>query len=496
MVHTNNKVITVDKNVDKMIQKITEEVHYAGDLKTRTLTIKGHKLAYLFMESVSSGGTISEFIVRSMTFDMKQNKDSLFTNLFNNLENTISNSSLKILDEYNDISFYLASGFTIILVNGYQKAIALETRKDLSRGITESSSEGIIRGPKDSFTETHATNLGLIRKRIKDPNLVIEDVFIGKRTKTKVSTLYMYDIVDLDKAKQIKKKLSRIDVDGILDSGHIREFLVTKQKSVFPKMISTERPDLVCTSLLNGKIAILVESSPYALIIPALFIDFFHNPEDYYQKPSNVTLTRFLRVIAFLLTILVPALYISIMTFNSNILPEKLLVSLYHQRLSVPFPTSFEVIILLIVFEILRECDIRTPSAMGTSMSIVGGLVLGDAAVSAGIVSPITIIIVAVTSISGLLFSDIDMINGIRFWRLLFILFSTFFGIIGFTLCLILLVTKLSHLKVLGTDYLSPISPLNMTGLKDSIVRIPKNKDDKRPNYLSEKNTYKLGGKK
>lgn len=483
-------------NLEQMIQKITDDLHNSSDLKVRTLTVKKHKIAYFFLESVSGGDTISEFIVRSMTFDIKQTKGNVFENLFTQLQNSIANSSLTTTDTYDDILFLLASGFTIILVDGFQKAITLETRKDLSRGVTESSSEGIIRGPKDSFTETHATNLGLVRKRIKDPNLVIEDEIVGRRTKTKVSTLYMYDIADLDKVSIIKKKLQEIDVDGILDSGHIREFLVTKQKSVFPKMISTERPDLVCSSLLNGKIVLLVESSPYALIIPALFIDFFHNPEDYYQKPSNVTLTRFLRITAFLLTIFVPALYISVMTFNSRILPEQLLITLYHQRLSVPFPTSFEIILLLIIFEILRECDIRTPSAMGTSMSIVGGLVLGDAAVSAGIVSPIAVIVVAITSISGLLFSDIDMINGIRFWRLLFILFSTFFGIIGFTLCLILLVTKLAHLKSMGTSYLAPISPLNTTGLKDSIIRIPKNKDDKRPNYLSEKNTYKLGGKK
>lgn len=485
----------MNKNIDITIQKIKEDLHNSSDIQERTLFIKNHKICYIFLESVSSGDTISDFIVRSMTFEIKQIKN-VFDGLFTQLQNTIANSTLKVLDDYEQIFFYLASGFTIILVDGFAKCMVLETRKDLSRGVSESSSEGIIRGPKDSFTETHATNLGLIRKRIKDKNLVMEDTTVGKRTSTKVTTIYIHDIANTNHVKIIQEKLKKINVDGILDSGNIREFLVTKQKSVFPKMISTERPDLVCQSLLNGKIILLVENTPYALIIPALFIDFFHNPEDYYQKPANVTLTRFLRFIAFLLTILVPALYISVMTFNTEILPEKLLISLYHQRLSVPFPTSFEVILLLIFFEILRECDIRIPGAMGTSMSIVGGLVLGDAAVSAGLVSPIAIIIVAVTSISGLLFSDIDMINGIRFWRILFIIFSTFFGLIGFTVCLMIFIVKLSHLKTLGTDYLSPISPVNLIGLKDSLIRIPKNKDDKRPSYLSQKNRRKLGDMK
>lgn len=486
----------MNPNIETMITKITETFHQSSDLKIRRLTIKNHKIAYLFMEGVCSGSTISEFVVHSMTFDIKQNKKQFFQNLFQNLQNTIPNDSLTILEKEEDIPYYLSSGFTIILVDGYTKAILIETRQDLSRGVSESSSEGIIRGPKDSFTETHATNIALVRKRLKDSNFVVKDTIVGRRTKTKVSTLYIHDIAELDKVNHIIKKLAEIDVDGILDSGNIREFLIAKQNSTFPKVISTERPDLVCHALLNGKIVILVENTPYALIIPALFIDFFHNPEDYYQNPANVNLTRCLRIIAFLMTILVPALYISIMTFNMNILPDQLLISLYHQRLEVPFPTSFEIILLLIIFEILRECDIRIPSAMGTSMSIVGGLVLGDAAVSAGIVSPIAVIIVAVTSISGLLFSDIDMINGIRFWRFLFILFSTFFGIIGFTICFMILIVKLANLKILGTDYLSPISPLNTVGLKDALIRTPKNKDKERPSYLTTKNKIRLGGKK
>ena len=484
------------KNIDTLIKKIKNDNYNSSDIKSRIINIKNYKIGYMFLESVSSGDAITNTILRSITFDVKQNGISFFSNIFSTLKNTIPNSNMTIIKKYNDLFSYLSSGFTLVFVEGYSEIIAFETRSELSRGISESSSEAVIRGPKDSFTESHSTNIGLIRKRIKDQNLVISEQTIGRRTKTKVSTIYIHDIADNSKVKQIIDKLNTIDVDGILDSGNIREFLFTKQKTIFPKVISTERPDLASNALLNGKIIILVENTPYALIIPALFIDFFHSPEDHYQQPSNVTFTRLLRICAFILTIFVPALYISIMTFNIGILPEKMLISLYYQRLSVPFPTSFEIILLLIIFEILRECDIRTPNAMGASMSIVGGLVLGDAAVSAGIVSPICIIVVAITSISGLLFSDIDMINGIRFWRLIFILFSSFLGIIGFTLCLMIFVIELAQIKTLGVDYLSPISPFNFVGFKDSITRMPKNVDDKRPDYLAKQNKYKLGGKK
>lgn len=472
-------------NIKNKLENIKKELHYSIDLKNRILDVKGNKVAYLYLESVSSSDSISANIIKCLTFEINQNKNKLFETFYNNIKNTITSPNMLIIKDETEITYLLSCGFTIIILDECDKIIALETRRDLSRGITESTSESIIRGPKDSFTETHSTNLGLIRKRIKDKNLVMEDVFIGKRTTTKVTITYIHDITNLSNVEKIKNKLKKLNIDAIIETGNLREYLIDKQNSVFPKMISTERPDLACTSLLNGKICILVENTPYILIIPGLFIDFFKNPEDYYQKPVNASITRLLRITSFILTLIVPAIYICLTTFHINILPEKLLNSLYYQRLYVPFPTFFEIILLLIIFEILRECDIRTPSKMGASMSIVGGLVLGDAAVSANIVSQVSVIIVALTTISGLLFSDIDMINAIRLWRFIFIIFSVSFGLIGLLVCLIIFISKLSDLKVMGVDYLSPISPLNLTGLKDSFIRTSKKYDNKRPNYLS-----------
>lgn len=483
----------MDKKLEKWVNHIKEMSTNSGDLKIRVLPFQGKKVATVYFESVSSGSNINDFILKALVY---AKKPQFFQKVFLNLQNQIPSNNVKILTTYEDVFFHLASGFTCLFLDGYPKAIAIETRKELSRSISESSSESIIRGPKDSFTENHSTNLGLIRKRIKDPNLVITDLFLGKRTKTKVSIIYIKDIADTKKVNRILEKLKQINVDGILDSGHIREFLIRHQNTVFPKVISTERPDLACSSLLNGKIVIMVESTPYVLIIPALFFDFFKNPEDYYQMPINISFTRILRYLAFFITIMAPAIYIAITTFHIEMLPSSLLFSLYTQKFHVPFPTAFEVLLLMITFEILKECDIRTPSAMGTSMSIVGGLVLGDAAVSAGIVSSISVIMVAITSISGLLFSDIDMINGIRFWRLFFILASTFLGMIGFILALIIFISKLSSVKVMGIDYLTPLTPFNFVGFKDSFFRLPKNKDKYRPSYLTDKNQKKLGDSK
>ena len=290
---------------------------------------------------------------------VKRDGHSFFENLFKSLKNTISNSHLKIVTTYDDVCFHLSSGYTVIFVEKENKAIVVETKNTLDRGVTESTSESVVRGPKDSFTENNSTNLGLIRKRIKDYNLWFDETTVGRRTKTKVTIAFINDIVDKKNVDEIKKKLQTIDIDGILDSGTIREFLIKNQKSAFPKFKSTERPDLACNSLLDGKIIILVENSPFVLITPGLFVDFLHTPEDDFQKSINTNFTRILRTVAFFLTIATPSFYIAITTFNQQMIPNELLISLAIQREGVPFPTAFELIILITTFEILRESDIR-----------------------------------------------------------------------------------------------------------------------------------------
>ena len=230
-----------------LISRIKKKLGNSSDIVERQI----NNITYIYLESVSSDDKISNFLNKSIT-NIKN-----FNDLLNKLENTIYNSHITTLNDLEECYYYLASGYTCLFIKGYTKYIAIETKTKLDRGITESSSEPLIRGPKDSFTENHAINIGLIRKRIKDSNLWIEDKKIGRRTKTKVSLIYIKDIADPKNIKMIKKHLNNIDIDGIIDSGYIRDYLETKQKSSFPKMISSERPDLTCQNLLNGKIVIL-----------------------------------------------------------------------------------------------------------------------------------------------------------------------------------------------------------------------------------------------
>ena len=466
------------KSVDKNIDYIKNINHNSSDIVSRIITNNNIKIGYVYLESVTSDDKVSEFLNKSII-------GKNIENIFSNIEDSIYNSHITTLKELDNIFYYLSSGFTVIFIDNYDICITVETRMNLDRGVSEATSEPIVRGPKDSFTENNAINLGLIRKRIKDENLIFDELKVGKRTKTKVSVAYIKDIVNLDSVVKTIDKIKSIDIDGILDSGYVREFLRDQSSTVFPGIISTERPDLACSSLLDGKIVVLVENTPYVLIMPGLFIDYFHSPEDNYEKPINASFLRILRVLCFIITISVPALYVALMTFNPEIIPDELLISLALQRDGVPFPTAIEILIFVIVFEILRQADVHSPTVSGSAMNIVGALILGDAAVNAGIVSPIAIIIVAVTSICELVFYDVDMINSVRFWRIIFIIASLFLGIIGFVSCMFIFITKLSSIISLDIPYLTPLSQLSTTGIKNYLFRIKRTKLNNRAKYLT-----------
>lgn len=473
----------LDNNIETIFETIKQMNGNSGDIATRIITKKKNRVGYVFLESVSSDDKISNFLNKGI---IESNKKNLFDSFYNLMQNSIFNSNVKSCNNYEELFYFLSSGFTIIVFDEVSEAIVVETRMPLDRGVSESSSETIVRGPKDSFTENHNKNIGLIRKRIKDYNLWFKDVKVGRRTKTKVSVAFLKDIVPDEKSKKVIDSIKQIDIDGIIDSGYIRELIEKEQKTLFPKIISTERPDQACTALLDGKIVILVENSPFVLILPAVLGDFFKSPQDEYQKSFNASFNRIIRMICFFLALLTPALYIALMTYNQEIIPDQLLISLSAQREGVPFPTAIEVLLFVLTFEVLREADIHAPSFSGSAMNVVGALILGDAAVSASIVSPIVIIIVAATSICELVFYDVDVIDAIREWRLIFILAASFMGIIGIVVAFIIFVAKLSSIECLGTSYLTPISPLYIKSLKNSFIRFNRKKLKNRPNFLTK----------
>ncbi len=462
----------MNKNIDININYIKEHNGNSCDIYTRTFYIKKKKIGYVFLESLCSDDKISNYLNKSLDYTFSKKK--IFKNIFDTLKNIIPNSKLKILTTHDDIFYHLFSGFTCIFVDGIDKCIAVETKQNLNRAITESSSEPVLKGPKDSFNENYQDNIGLIRKRIKDKQLLFKETIVGNKTKTKVSLAYMQDIVDKNKIKILTDKLNDINIDGIIDSSYIKEILLEDKKSLLPLVISTERPDTVCIGLLNGKIAIIVENTPYAILLPSIFADFFKSSEDDYSKPANASFTKILRYLAFIIAIVTPGIYVAIMNYNMEVFPNQLLISFALQKEGVPFPTVVEILIMIIAYEILREADTRKPQIMGASISIVGALILGDAAVNAGIISPIVVIVISLSAVAGMAFNDPDMINAIRILRLIYILFGCIFGLIGIFVISVMVIAKMASLEVLDTPYLSPLAPFKPKDLIKQLIRLPR----------------------
>ena len=459
--------------MEKIVNEIRKRLP-SKDYIYKKIKIDKKELYLIFNEVLCSGNEINESILKRLTLLNHKNFD---------LENKLPANNIKIIKK-DEIISYVNKGFVVCLTG--DMIFAIEEKQKLERGITTIESELSLNGPKDSFSESFNTNLGLIRRRIKSENLWWDEVTLGKSTETKVGILYMNNIVDKDLVEKVKARLNLIDIDGIIDSSYLKDNL-ENNNSFFPTISSTERPDKVAMSLLEGKVAIIVDMSSYVLILPNFFIDFFHTVDDYYQKSINVTFIRCIRILAFFIAIFIPAYYIAVTTYNQNSIFLSLLLLLKAQRTAVPFPAIVEALFMIISFEILRESDLRMSSTSGSAISILGGLILGDAAVSAGIMSPIMIIVIAISSIAGFVFTSIELVNAIRLYRIIFLLLATVLGVYGIYLGAIYLLYKLITLTSFDKPYLAPFSPFIKNEMNDAIYKRD-NKGEKTRNPLLTNN--------
>lgn len=440
------------------INELKKKVSPSNDYVFKKIKIDGKTIFLIFNAVLTDGGSIDENILRKLVL---LNRKEL-----KHIENYLPIRNIKIIKN-EEILYYVNNGYLVVVTN---KIYACEVKAKLDRGINMVDGELTIAGPKDSFTENFNSNLGLIRKRIKSSNLKVIDLEIGKSSKTKVGILYVEDIVKEEIPSRIMEVLSKIDIDGIIDSSYLKTAL-EGQKSYFPTIMMSERPDKSSMALLEGKVVIIVDMSPYALILPSFFIDFFHTTDDYYQKSFNTTFIRIIRLLAFFIAIFTPALYISVTTRNYNLIPLDLLLVLKAGRTFVPFPAYIEALFMIVCFEILKESDLRMSYASGSSISILGGLILGDAAVSAGIVSPIMIIVIAISSIAGLIFSSVELENAIRIYKIFLLILGTVWGIYGVSIGAIYIAYKLLTLKMFGIPYLVPFIPLEKNELRDTFIK-------------------------
>lgn len=403
--------------------------------------------------------------------------------------------SRRIGSDFKMLNNEILAGNTVFIVDGFTQFFSLATNTSEGRAITEPTSQTIIKGPKDAFTENIDKNIYLIRNRIRNEALRVKNVSLGTMTHTRIRLLYMNGIAKGDIVEDLWRRVSAIDYDGIISSGYVEEIIKTDPHSIFPTSLNSERPDKVAADLLEGRVAILCDGSPYVVLAPVLFSDFLQASDDYYENFYIASLMRIVRYIALMFSLIVPAVYTALITFHQEIIPTPLLISISAQREGVPFPALLEVFLMEITFEILREAGIRMPRAIGSAISIVGALVLGQAAVEAGLVAATTVIVIALTAISGFAITNYAMSNAIRVLRFIFIFLSGMLGLYGLSMGLIILVLHLCKLKSASVPYLSPFAPLIKGGNKDTIIRFPLLKLKYRPAGITGTNTPRTNGR-
>lgn len=465
----------------KIINKLKEETNNSSYIVYREKYINNTKIDIIYNEVLTDQDKMSNFIYRSLDHIEKiyQEKELLYDVIKNN----ISNIKIKEINNYQDICKYLNNGFVILLIED-DYSLALEVKKNLTRSIEKPMTETTIRGALDAFTENIETNVGLIKRRLKTNKLWNEDMELGKYTKNKISILTIKGLTNSKIKDNIINKLNSLEIDGVTDTGTLKHLIENETKTIFPTSITTERPDKVASSLLRGKTVIIIDNCPFALIMPVDINDFFLSQDDKDSNYINNSLTRILRYLAFFITVLTPGIYIALTTFNQEMIPLELLTSFASQRSTVPFPAFFEALLMFVSFEILRESDYRIPNVSNSALSIVGALILGEAAVNAGIVSPIMIIIVAITAISALVVVEPELSNAIKWYRILFMLGGTTIGIFGIFIVFIIFTTNLCSINSYGKSFTMPFTPIN-DDIKNSIIKFPLLKRNKRNKYLT-----------
>ncbi len=398
-------------------------------------------------------------------------------------EQLVAISQVETVTTINDATDGILKANLALLVDGESKAIVAGLSGFEKRSIEEPAAEISVRGPRDGFTETLRVNTSLIRRRIRSSKLKLESITVGQVTQTDIEIIYIEGIVSNSVLEEVRKRLGQIQIDGILESGYIEDYIEDAHLSPFPQIQNTERPDIVCASLLEGKVAIMVDNTPFVLIVPMTFWTGLQAVEDYYERSVYTTFVRLIRYSLFNIALLLPSMYVALTTFHQQLIPTDLLISIAKSREGVPFPTIVEALLMEFMFEGLREAGIRLPKAVGSAVSIVGALVIGQAAVQAGIVSAPVVIVVATTGISSFAIPRYNFGTAYRLLRFPMLIFAGALGLYGIISGLFLIMIHLLGLRSFGVPYMSPVVPQTLQSLKDVFIRAPRWSMTQRPAF-------------
>lgn len=488
------------EDIDSNIRAVKNAFKDCDDMVYRDFRvggIDGVKMFLFCIDGLIDKNLIDNYVMSPLMISTRIVKPDL-DEIRNRISDATKNSGMTVSDfkEFENIEeaiTFVLSGETALFIDGYNKVLIIATKFWPARGIAEPTTETVVKGSKDGFTETMRMNTALVRRRIRDPRFKLKQKQIGVRSKTDIAIMYIQDIVDNMVLEELNKKISKINIDAVLDSGYLEQFLEDKKYSIFPQIQTTERPDVVAAAVYEGRIGIIVDNSPFAIIVPSSINAFFQSPEDYYTRPIIASFTRLIRLIGGIIAIISPALYIAITSFNPGIIPSRLALSIAATREGVPFPAFIEAIIMEFTFELLREAGVRLPRPIGSTIGIVGGIVIGQAAVSANIVSPIMVIVVAITAIASFAVPNYEIASAFRLTRFFLMICAAVYGLYGVVLGGAAVLIHMTNLKSFNVPFLSPVSPFSFRDMKDTLFRTSWSNMKNRPSIYNPNDPVRQG---
>jgi len=481
--------ILITEDLEPNLQNLKKELNVS---KNKSVILREFKIGrnfkgfIAFVEGISDKHTINEIILRQL-MDPKNfsniGDDNLVDYIMNNV---VSINKVKKESRLEPVVIEIIYGMTALFIDGYSECILMGTSSYDKRNIEKPVTENVIRGSQEGFTEDLYTNLSIIRRIIKNRNLISETVDIGKTNNTKCAILYIEDIANDELVKEVRRRVKSIDVEGILGDGMLEQLLEDHPFMLLPQILGTERPDRTCSFLMEGKVAIIMEGAPFADIVPITFFHLFHTSEDYFLRWQYGTFARLIRLVAFLIAIFLPGMYVALSLFHQEMIPTELLASIAQSRETVPFPVIIEVLFMEISFELIREAGVRVPTTLGQTIGIVGALILGQAAVTAGLVSPVLLIVVAITGLGNFSVPNYSLAIAMRIIRFIYIISGAIVGFYGIVVMTFILACLSASMKSFGVPYFSPIAPKTKTN-NDLVLREPLWKLQMRPDILNTK---------
>lgn len=480
-------------SLDGNTERIKQELGESGDIIFRSLELSGAyhvKVAVIFVQGLVDDMRLNEFVIEALQseplhHDPEAEAKLTIADMKNRL---LSTGNVEEICTWKEFYRSIFLGQAVVLVDGMEIALTTNCIGGMKRGVEEPKSDMLIRGPREGFVESIRINTSMIRRKIRSPKLWLEEKTIGRLSQTPVGIMYIKGLADENVLTDLRNRLDAIDIDGILESGYIEELISDQKWTPFPTIMSNERPDAVAADLLEGRVAILVDGTPFVLVVPSTLNMFFQSAEDYYQRFDVATFLRLLRFLSFILALMMPSIYVAIVGYHHEMIPTQILLKLAAQREGVPFPAYLEAFIMEFVFEILREAVVRMPSAAGNTISIVGALVIGQSVVEAGFVSPAVVIVVSFTAIASFVSPAYNLGIAARLLRFILLGASSTLGFYGISLIVLLLLLHLTNLRSFGVPYLKPFAPMFGRDWKDTLVRAPLWMMTKRPKWLAQDN--------